>query len=129
MSWKVRDVGALNWPKDSFKEAYAHNQRQQMSNSLGDDPLAAAMRTLVKTEVTPGMSCIKTPTDLLAVLCEVATHSQVTNKAWPMFPYSLSKRLKKMEPALRACGIGVTFQHSGNRTISLKCLENFKKQH
>jgi putative DNA primase/helicase len=120
---------ALNWPKDSFKEAYAHNQQQQMANSLGDDPLAAAMRTLVKTEVTPGMACIKTPTDLLAVLREVATHSQVTNKAWPMSPHSLSKRLKKMEPALRACGIGVTFQHSGNRTISVKCLENFKKQH
>lgn len=120
---------ALNWPKDSFKVAYAQNQQQQMFNSLGDDPLAAAMRTLVTNEVTAGSAYSKTPTDLLAVLREVATHSQVANKAWPMSPHSLSKRLKKMEPALRACGIGVTFQHSGNRTISVKCLENFKKQH
>lgn len=118
---------ALKWPKDSFKEAYAHNQQQQMFNSLGDDPLAAAIRTLVTTEVTDGVTFTKTPTDLLAALREVATHAQVSNKAWPMSPHSLSKRLKKMEPALRACGVSITFQHSGNRTISVKRLENFKK--
>lgn len=118
---------ALNWPKDSFKDAYAQNQQQQMSNSLGDDPLAAAIRTLVKSEVEPDMICTKTPTDLLAALREAATRNQLANRAWPMSPHSLSKRLKKMEPALRACGVGVTFQHSGNRTISVKRLENFKK--
>jgi len=118
---------ALNWPKDSFKEAYAQNQQQQMSNSLGDDPLAAAIRTLVKNEVEPDVTCTKTPTDLLAALREAATRNQLANRAWPMSPHSLSKRLKKMEPALRACGVGVTFQHSGNRTISVKRLENFKK--
>jgi hypothetical protein len=118
---------AMNWPKDSFKDAYAQNQQQQMSNSLGDDPLAAAMRTLVKTEVEPGMTFTKTPTDLLAALREVATRHQVINKAWPMSPHSLSKRLKKMEPALRACGVGIAFQHSGNHTISVKRLATFKK--
>lgn len=118
---------ALHWPEDSFKEAYAQNQQQQMSNSLGDDPLAAAIRSLVKTEVEPDMTCTKTPTDLLAALREAATRNQLANKAWPMSPHSLSKRLKKMEPALRACGVGVTFQHSGNRTISVNHLENFKK--
>jgi hypothetical protein len=118
---------AMNWPKDSFKDAYAQNQQQQMSNSLGDDPLAAAVRTLVKTEVGPNMTSTKTPTDLLAALREVATHGQVANKAWPKSPHSLSKHLKKMEPALRACGVGITFQHSGNRTISVKRLATFKK--
>lgn len=118
---------ALNWPKDSFKDAYAQNQQQQMFNSLGDDPLAAAIRTLVRSEVEPDMTCTKTPTDLLAALREAATRNQLANRAWPMSPHSLSKRLKKMEPALRACGVGVTFQHSGNRTISVKRLENFKK--
>jgi hypothetical protein len=118
---------ALKWPEGSFKDAYAQNQQQQMSNSLGDDPLAAAIRTLVKTEVEQGMAYTKTPTDLLASLREVGTRIQIADKAWPMSPHSLSKRLKKIEPALRACGVGVTFQHSGNRTISVKRLENFKK--
>lgn len=98
-----------------------------MSNSLGDDPLAAAMRTLVKAEVEADIICNKTPTDLLAALRELATRNQLMNKAWPMSPNSLSKRLKKMEPVLRTCGVGVTFQHSGNRTISVKRLDNFKK--
>lgn len=118
---------ALHWPKDSFKDAYAQNQQQQMSNSLGDDPLAAAMRTLVKTVVDPDVAYTETPTDLLVALRKVATSSQVGNRAWPLSPHSLSKRLKKMEPALRACGIGITFQHSGNRTISVTVLDNFKK--
>jgi putative DNA primase/helicase len=118
---------AMNWPRDSFMDAYAHNQEQQMSDSLGDDPLAAAVRTLVKTEVEPDMAYTKTPTDLLAALREMATRNQVANKAWPMSPHSLSKRLKKMAPALKACGIDLAFQHSGNRTITLIRLENFKK--
>ncbi len=118
---------ALNWPEGSFTEAYAQNQQQQMSNSLGDDPLAAAIRTLVKTEVEAGASYTKTPTELLAALREVATRNQVANKAWPLSPHALSKRLKKMEPALRACGVGITFHHSGNRTISVKHLDNFRK--
>jgi len=115
---------AMNWPKGSFKDAYAQNQQQQMSNSMGDDPLAAALRTLVKTELALGTTVTKTPTDLLAHLCEVATYSQIDDKAWPRSPLSLGKRLKKMEPALRACGVGVTFHHSGNRTISVKRLND-----
>jgi hypothetical protein len=118
---------ALGWSTNSFKEAFAQNQQQQMTNSLGDDPLAAAIRTLVHTDVEAGTTYTKTPTDLLAALREVATHHQVSNRAWPMSPLSLGKRLKKMEPALRACGVGITFHHSGNRTISVKRLDNFKR--
>lgn len=85
---------ALHWPEGSFKEAYAQNQ-QQMSNLLGDGPLTAAIRTLVKTEVNAGAACTKTPTELLAALREVATRNQVTNNAWPMSQHSLGKHLKK----------------------------------
>jgi hypothetical protein len=118
---------ALGWPANSFKEAFAQNQQQQMTNSLGDDPLAAAIRTLVHAEVEADSTYTKTPTELLVALREVATHRQLSNRAWPMSPLSLGKRLKKMEPALRACGVGITFHHSGNRTISVKRLDNFRK--
>jgi hypothetical protein len=57
-----------------------------MFNSLGDDALATAMRTLVKTEVAPSMTYTKTPTDLLAAPREVASRTQLVNKAWPMSP-------------------------------------------
>lgn len=118
---------AQNWPNGSFKEAYAQNQQEQMINSLGDDPVATAMRSLVKLDVEAGIPYTKTPTALLEALADFASYSQAGSKAWPQSPHSLSKRLKKLEPALRACGVGVDFHHSGNRTISVTRLPTFKK--
>jgi len=118
---------ALGWPTNCFKEAFSQNQQQQMTNSLGDDPLAAAIRTLVHTELEVDTTYTKTPTDLLAALRDVATHRQLSNRAWPMSSLSLGKRLRKMEPALRACGVGIKFHHSGNRAISVKRLDNFRR--
>lgn len=117
---------ALSWPEGSFNGAYARNQKEQMRDALGDDPLAQALRALVRASVQLGSGLTKTPTALLAVLDQVATDAESVSKAWPQSAHSLSKRLKKMEPALRACGIGVEFTHSGNRTITLTRLATFK---
>lgn len=118
---------AMNWPTGSFKEAYAQNQQEQMSNSLGDDPLASAVRSLVNLDMEVDIPYTKTPTALLEALSDFASHTQTISKAWPQSPHSLSKRLKKLEPALRACGVGIAFHHSGNRTISVTRLPTFKK--
>ena len=67
-----------------------------------------------------------TPTELLDALSEIPTHAQLTSAAWPKSPHSLSKRLKKMEPALRACGVGIEFTHSGKRYITLSRLDDNK---
>lgn len=118
---------ALSWPKGTFNAAFKQNQQEQMTNSLGDDPLAAAMRALVRTEMEVGTSYANTPTALLQVLSEFLPLARVNSIAWPQSPQSLSKRLKKIEPALRACGIGIAFHHSGNRTISVTRLASFTK--
>ena len=118
---------ALSWPKGSFNAGFEQNQQEQMNNSLGDDPLAAAMRALVRTEMEVGTSYAKTPTALLQVLAEFVLHAKLNSNNWPQTPHSLSKRLKKIEPALRACGIGIAFLHSGNRTISVTRLASFKE--
>jgi putative DNA primase/helicase len=118
---------ALSWPKGSFNAAFEQNQQEQMTNSLGDDPLAAAMRALVRTDMEVGRPYIRTPTFLLQALTDFVPHAKVSSNAWPQTPHSLSKRLKKMEPALRACGIGIAFHHSGNRTISVTRLDSFTK--
>ena len=118
---------ALNWPVGSFKRAYARNQKEQMKDALGDDLLAQALRKLVRDEVPGGTDHTRTPTELLNELDGLVTHAERMSKAaWPQSAHSLSKRLKKIEPALRACGIGVEFHHSGNRTITLTRLESFK---
>jgi hypothetical protein len=118
---------ALSWPKGTFNAAFEQNQQEQMTNSLGDDPLAAAMRALVRTEMEVGTSYANTPMALLQVLSEFLPLARFNSIAWPQSPHSLSKRLKKMEPALRACGIGIAFHHSGNRTISVTRLASFTK--
>lgn len=118
---------ALSWPVGSFKRAYARNQKEQMKDALGDDLLAQALRELVRDEVPGGTDHTRTPTELLNELDGLVTDAQRMSKAaWPQSAHSLSKRLKKIEPALRACGIGVEFHHSGNRTITLTRLEIFK---
>lgn len=118
---------ALNWPVGSFKRAYARNQKEQMKDALGDDLLAQALRELVRDEVPGGTDHTRTPTALLNELDGLVTDAERMSKAaWPQSAHSLSKRLKKIEPALRACGIGVEFHHSGNRTITLTRLEIFK---
>ena len=117
---------ALNWPAGSFNSAYARNQKDQMWDALGGDPLARAFRGLVREDVKVDIDYTKTPTALLKELDEFVTDAEMMSKAWPQSAHSLSKRLKKMEPALRACGIGVEFNHSGNRTITLTRLESFK---
>ena len=118
---------ALSWPKGSFNAAFAQNQQEQMTNSLGDDPLAAAMRALVRADMEVGSPYVRTPTFLLQALADFVPSTKASSNAWPQTPHSLSKRLKKMEPALRACGIGIAFHHSANRTISVTRLASFTK--
>ena len=77
------------------------------------------MRALVRADIEVGNTYIRTPTFLLKALAQFVLPSKVNSNAWPQTPHSLSKRLKKMEPALRACGIGIAFHHSGNRTVSV----------
>lgn len=119
---------ALGWEVGSFATAYANNQREQMANLMGDDPLAHAIRTLVTQDVEVGDPLSGTPTELLDALSEIPTHAQLTSAAWPKSPHSLSKRLKKMEPALRACGVGIEFTHSGKRAITLSRLDENTKE-
>ena len=117
---------ALNWPVGCFKKAYALNQKLQMWDALDGDPLARALRGLVREDVKFGTVYAKTPTELLKVLQEFVSDAEIKSKTWLQSPHSLSKRLKKIEPALRACGIGLEFKHSGDRAIILTRLECFK---
>lgn len=127
---------ALGWPQDSFRQAYEQNQAEQMWNTLADDPLALAVKALVSDDRADeddegeGDEVEKTntytPTKLLAALDRIATREQRLSKAWPKSPLSLGKRLRNMEPALRACGVGVEAAHSGNRTFTLRRLAGFK---
>lgn len=115
----------LGWTEQSFMEAFGQNQRDQMTVSLGDDPVAKAIRKLVST-LEEGETHTETPTSLLATLQEYVTSGDITKKTWPESSLSLGKRLRKIEPALKACGIEVLSVHSGDRKFAITRLPSFK---
>lgn len=114
---------ALDWPQGSFKAAYVQNQREQMESAMGDDPLAQAVTRLANFHLEEGDTYTKAPAILLKELRAFATPAQLSSKSWPPAANSLSRRLKTLEPALRACLIGVEFHKSGPRSITLSRLE------
>jgi len=115
--WGIAVERALGWKPGSFKHAYASNQRDQMKSLLADNALAQVLTRYVQ-EFDDGQASKKTtPSDLLEQLEDLADEAQRCSKGWPDSPHGLSKRLKRIEPALRACGIGLAFTHSGNRSI------------
>jgi len=117
--WGVAVERALGWKPDSFKNAYANNQRDQMKNLLAENALAQVLTCYVQEFDGDHSSRKSTPTALLEQLENLANDAQRCSKGWPDSPHGLSKRLKRIEPALRACGIGLAFTHSGNRSITV----------
>jgi hypothetical protein len=121
--WGIAVERALGWQPDSFKNAYANNQRDQMKNLLAENALAQVLMLYVREFSEQKDSKKTTPTALLEQLDELANDAQRCGKDWPDSPHGLSKRLKRIEPALRACGIGLAFTHSGNRSITVSKIQ------
>ncbi|MFS2006429.1 hypothetical protein ACEN9F_22690 [Duganella sp. CT11-25] len=117
--WGIAVERALGWKPGSFTLAYANNQRDQMKNVLTDNALAQVLTRYVQGFDGGQASKKTTPTDLLEQLEDLADEAQRCSKGWPDSPHSLSKRLKRIAPALSACGIGLAFTHSGNRSITV----------
>lgn len=115
--WGIAVERAMGWKLDSFKDAYARNQRDQMKNLLSENALAQVLMQYVQEFESNEVRKKSTPTELLDQLERLANDAQRCSKGWPDSPHGLSKRLKRIEPALRACGIGLAFTHSGNRSI------------
>lgn len=116
---------ALDWPKGSFNNAYSKNMRDSMSDALGDDPLVDAIMKFIAVHVGEEDTAIGTPTQMLDTLSTYTRTDQQSAKLWPKSPHALSKRLKKLEPALLACRVKIEFIHSGNRTIEMSRLTGF----
>lgn len=113
---------ALGWPQGSFRKAYLGNQRALSAASIQGNPLAEAILELVKNKIAFGQEVRCTPKALLEELAKfVPDPVIVTNQTlWPQSPHALGKRLRKLEPVLRANGINLVFGHSGERMIKVQ---------
>jgi hypothetical protein len=106
---------ALGWKDGTFLSAYRSNRASAHELALDADPVAGALQELVSavTPVWEGQA-----TALLIRLGEIAGETAMRQPSWPKAAHSLSNRLERLAPNLRAVGIEITRDRSGaKRTI------------
>jgi hypothetical protein len=110
---------AFGWEPGSFVEAYAVNRQQASETLLANEPIADAIEKFLGD----GQSVWSgTATELLQMLGYYANDSTKRSKAWPGGPQVLSRRLKRIAPALRSAGIEYTEHEEGHRKRKVKVL-------
>jgi hypothetical protein len=112
--------GAFGWEPGSFVEAYEVNRQQASETLLANEPISEAIEKLL--EDGPENVWIGTATELLQMLGSYINDSTKRSKAWPGGPQVLSRRLKRIAPALRSAGIEYTEHEQGHRKRKVKVL-------
>lgn len=107
----------LGFELGSFLAAYEANQADVTETTFEADPIAVAIRDLVRTDYPTGWN--GSATDLLAALNTRAPENIRRLKLWPPTAASLGNRIDRIAPVLRSQGFAVDRRHSGTRTISI----------
>jgi hypothetical protein len=109
----------FGWEPGSFVEVYADNRQRASETLLANEPIADAIEKFLRD----GQSvCSGTATELLQMLGSYANEAVKRSKAWPGGPQVLSRRLKRIAPALRSAGIEYTEHEQGHRKRKVKVL-------
>jgi hypothetical protein len=115
--WAVACETAI-WPEGAFMAAYGENIEGAIVGVIEADPVADAVRAFMagKTQWRD------TATALLASLEFFVAARIAKAKSWPANGKSLSGRLRRAAPALRAIGIEIDFdeKEKGNRVIQIR---------
>jgi hypothetical protein len=109
----------FGWEPGSFVEVYSANRQQASETLLANEPIAEAIEKLL---VDGQNVWIGTATELLEMLGFYAKDTVKRSRAWPGGPQVLSRRLKRIAPALRAAGIEYTENELGHRKKKVKTL-------
>ena len=96
------------WSSGTFSAAYSANREHAIDAMVEADPIASALRDLMRDQ----SERVGTATDLLADLRHVAGSSAVGGD-WPKSARLLSNRLTRLQPALRALGIEISRERAG----------------
>jgi hypothetical protein len=117
--WATAAEESLGWESGAFMDAYMGNRREATESALEADPVADAVRRLLRDED----EWSGTAGELWKVLGDLVGEDIKHTKAWPAAPNALSARLKRLAPALR--GVGIEYQDvrqpgTGKRVKSLK---------
>jgi hypothetical protein len=112
--------GAFGWEPGSFMEVYEANRREASETLLANEPLTDAIEKLLEWEGDPAWS--GTATELQQALGHYTDNEIKRSKAWPKGPQALSRRLKRVAPALRSAGIEYAENEEGHAKRKVKTL-------
>ena len=107
----------LGFETGSFMAAYAANLADTTETTFEADPVAVAIRDMIRTAHPSGWH--GTPSELFAALNLRVEEGIKRLRLWPQSPASLGNRIDRIAPVLRAQGFIVERKHSGVRTISI----------
>lgn len=107
----------LGFEAGSFMAAYAANLADTTETTFEADPVAVAIRDMIRTAHPSGWH--GTPSELFAALNLRVEEGIKRLRLWPQSPASLGNRIDRIAPVLRAQGFIVERKHSGVRTISI----------
>jgi hypothetical protein len=99
------------WQPDTFLKAYSGNQEEAVASVIEADPVAVAVRALMKEQrVWKGNASA-----LLGALSELVGDRISKAKTWPDSPRAISGRLRRAATFMRKIGIEVTFERGDDR--------------
>jgi hypothetical protein len=123
--WATAAEVSLGWERGSFIKAYSGNRKEATETALEADPVAEAVLKLLKDE----SQWSGTATELWKELGELVDDDVRHSKDWPGAPNSLSGRLKRLAPSLRATGIEYgEVQEVGSGSRKKKVLRKLPKK-
>jgi hypothetical protein len=121
---------AFGWEPGSFERAYAANRQDASEALLANEPLVDAIRELLEYEakmVGGEPWWWGTATQLLKALGRYADDDVKRSRAWPGGPQALSRRLRRIAPALRAAGYEFSEAEEGHAKKKVKTLKKIKR--
>lgn len=110
---------AFGWEPGSFVAVYQANRQQASETLLANEPIADAIEKLLGDG---GSVWSGTATELLKMLGFYVNDTIKRSRAWSGGPQALSRRLKRIAPALRTAGIEYTEHEQGHRKRKVKVL-------
>jgi hypothetical protein len=115
--------GAFGWESGSFVEVFEANRQEASEALLANEPLADAIKqALHYVENMGAAELCGTATELLNRLGTNVDDDTRRSKAWPRGPQVLSRRLRRLAPALRSIGIEYTENEEGHAKKKVKTL-------
>lgn len=117
--WVTAAEPALELKGGTFISEYTGNRDNANALVLEASTVAQAVQALSEERGFQG-----TATELLALLNKRAEESIQRQKSWPKNGRSLSGKLRRLAPNLRATGIGVYFDRISKRSIEIEKIVN-----